>query len=127
MTKKVFVLIVSMMIIIMFPKFSIAATNYNIDVVNDLNNWLVKEDINSSEIQDRAQKVLGIINVVGVILSVIILMILGIKYMIGSIEEKAEYKKTMFYYILGAIILFIAPTLANIIYNLSVEITTVSV
>jgi len=44
-------------------------------------------------------------------------MVLGIKYMMGSAEEKAEYKKTMIPYIIGAILLFAATTIANAIYT----------
>ncbi|MEI3401230.1 MAG: hypothetical protein V8R51_02250 [Clostridia bacterium] len=43
---------------------------------------------------------------VGIVLSVVILIILGIKYMMGSAEEKAEYKKTMIPYLIGAVSVF---------------------
>lgn len=33
-------------------------------------------------------------------------MIIGIKYMTGSLEEKANYKKTMVPYLVGCVILF---------------------
>ena len=62
-------------------------------------------------------EILGIIQIVGIILSVGCLMILGIKYMMGSAEEKAEYKKTFIPYIIGAILLFAAAALAETIYD----------
>ena len=68
-------------------------------------------------VTDVAGKVLGFIQVIGVIVSVGILMILGIKYMMGSAEEKAEYKKVFIPYIIGAILLFSATTIANAVYN----------
>ncbi len=71
----------------------------------------------SNDIQDIGGKILGVLQTVGVILAVIILVILGIKYMMGSAEEKAEYKKTMIPYVVGAVCIFLAPTLANIVYN----------
>ncbi len=37
---------------------------------------------------------------------VIILIAIGIKYMLGSVEEKVEYKKHMMPYVLGAFVLF---------------------
>ena len=37
--------------------------------------------------------------------------------MMGSAEEKAEYKKTMIPYVVGAILLFAATTIANAVYN----------
>ena len=63
--------------------------------------------------------VIGIIQVVGIIISVVCLMVLGIKYMMGSAEEKAEYKKTFIPYIVGAVVLFAASALAKSIYNLA--------
>ena len=40
------------------------------------------------------------IKVVGTFLAVGILMVIGIKYVTGSVEEKANYKKTMIPYII---------------------------
>ena len=70
-----------------------------------------------TEIKDLGNKVIGILQTVGVVLSVVILVILGIKYMMGSAEEKADYKKTMIPYIIGAACIFLAPTIANMLYS----------
>ena len=56
----------------------------------------------SPEIQSAGNSIISILQTVGVVLSVVVLMIIGIKYMMGSAEEKAEYKKTMIPYIVGA-------------------------
>lgn len=69
--------------------------------------------------QTVGNKVIGVIQVVGIIISVVCLMVLGIKYMMGSAEEKAEYKKTFIPYIVGAVVLFAASALAKSIYNLA--------
>lgn len=74
-------------------------------------------DVTGTGIEDFGSKLLGILQTVGVILSVLVLTILGIKYMMGSAEEKAEYKKTMIPYIVGAACIFLAPTIANIVYK----------
>lgn len=66
--------------------------------------------------------IVGIIKVVGIILSVGCLMILGIKYMMGSAEEKAEYKKTFIPYLVGAILLFGAAAFASQIYGWATNI-----
>ena len=57
------------------------------------------------------------VRVIGTAISILMLTILGIKYLIGSVEEKAEYKKTMWPYLLGAIFLFAGSTIVNIIYE----------
>ena len=65
---------------------------------------------------------MGYINSIGIVVSVITLVVAGIKYMIASVEEKAEYKKTMIYYVVGALLLFSATTIPNILYNLTTGI-----
>ena len=71
----------------------------------------------TTEVQSLGQNIMGVIQVVGVVLAVIILMVIGIKYMMGSAEEKAEYKKTMIPYLVGAILIFAASNLASMIYG----------
>ena len=67
-------------------------------------------------------QLIGIITTVGVVVAVIILLVLGIKYMMGSASEKAEYKKTMIPYIIGFILLMTSTTVANLIYEISAEV-----
>ena len=69
------------------------------------------------EITSVGNSVVGILQVVGIVLSVVVLIVLGIKYMMGSAEEKAEYKKTMIPYIVGAALIFMASVLAQVIYQ----------
>lgn len=54
---------------------------------------------------NRAETVLGLIKYIGIIVSVVVLAIIGLKYMLSSVEGKAEYKKTMGPYILGCFML----------------------
>lgn len=74
------------------------------------------------ELQKKAGVILGVINVVGVVTSVITLMVVGIKYMLGSVEEKAEYKKTMGMYLLGAVLVFSITTVPSILYKIAQSI-----
>ena len=62
-------------------------------------------------------QIVTILTTIGIIASVIVLIVLGIKYMMGSAEEKAEYKKTMMPYVIGAALVFAASAIANILYN----------
>ncbi len=67
--------------------------------------------------KNKVNFVLGIINLIGTICSVVIIVMVGIKYMLGSVDEKAEYKKTMLNYMIGAFLLFSSTTLPNILYK----------
>ena len=70
-----------------------------------------------SQIENVGSSVVGILQTVGIVLSVVILIVLGIKYMMGSAEEKAEYKKTMMPYIIGAALIFAASALAQVVFK----------
>ena len=69
------------------------------------------------QIGEIGNTIIGVLQTIGVVLSVVILIVIGIKYMMGSAEEKAEYKKTMIPYIVGAVFIFAASVLANMIYG----------
>ena len=72
---------------------------------------------NTTQIDTVGQKIMGILQTLGIVVAVIVLMVLGIKYMMGSAEEKAEYKKTMIPYVVGAILIFGATTIANMVFQ----------
>ena len=76
----------------------------------------------SDQVLSVGKRIMGVIQTVGIVIAVIILMVLGIKYMMGSAEEKAEYKKTFIPYIIGAILVFAASTIANVVYNFATTI-----
>ena len=56
-----------------------------------------------TKIANIVNPIIGTIKVTGIVIAVIILTIIGIKFMTGSIEEKAEYKKMLPGYFIGAI------------------------
>lgn len=72
---------------------------------------------NVSEVTKLGNKIVGVIQVIGSILSVGILVLLGIKYMMGSTEEKAEYKKTMIPYLIGAVLIFASSNIAGMVFK----------
>ena len=73
-------------------------------------------------IDTLGNNIVKILQTVGVVLSVIILIVLGIKYMMGSAEEKAEYKKTLMPYLIGAALVFAASSIATIVYNFTTNL-----
>ncbi len=83
----------------------------------DLNQMKPDPPQNSETVVKKANKILGAVQVVGSIVSVVTLSVIGIKYMVGSVEEKAEYKKTMIPYIVGAILVFATSNLVKILYD----------
>ena len=62
--------------------------------------------------------IVNVVRTFGQAISVVILAIVGIRYIMGSIEEKAEYKQTMWVYIVAAILIFGGSTLTQIIFDM---------
>lgn len=71
------------------------------------------------EVFDMTKTIMTTITVIGIVVSIIMVMALGIKYMVESIEERAEYKRTMLPMLVGAILIFASSTLVSIIYSLA--------
>ena len=72
-------------------------------------------DGDAAKVEETAGKVVAVITNIGIVLSIIIPAVLGVKYMIGSAEEKAEYKKDMVPYLVGAVLLFGICTFVKIL------------
>ena len=68
-------------------------------------------------IKDLGNKIIGVLQAVGIVVSVVVVIVLGIKYMMGSVEEKAEYKKTMMPYLIGAALIFAASTISMMVMS----------
>lgn len=75
-----------------------------------------------SEFTEIGKQIIGMVQSIGSIIAVLVLVILGIKYMMGSAEEKAEYKKTMIPYLIGAILVFAAANIAGMVYNFAITL-----
>ena len=72
----------------------------------------------TEEIVDIGEKIVGIIQIIGTVVAVVIMVILGIKYITSSIEEKADIKKAMIPYVIGAILIFSTTSIVRVVYSL---------
>ncbi len=75
---------------------------------------------NSDIFQDKVGRILRVIQIVGSLVAIIALIVLGVKYMMGTIEEKAEYKKTLLPYFIGAMMVFGISNLLEIVYLVAI-------
>ncbi len=78
--------------------------------------------------QSRAVKmgnfIVSVVRYVGQGIAVITLIIIGIRYIFASVEQKAEYKKSMIPYVIGAILLFAGASVTNWIYEIFNDVST---
>ena len=71
------------------------------------------------DLKVKAGNIMGMIRNVAAIIAVIIIMVLGVKYMLGSVEEKAEYKKSFVPLIVGIVLVVSATAIASFIFNMA--------
>lgn len=79
-------------------------------------------DTDVNKVVNKVNPIIGTIKTVGIVISVVTLIVLGFKYMIGSVQEKAEYKKTMIPYLVGAILLVTVTQLVGLIADIVTNI-----
>jgi type IV secretory pathway VirB2 component (pilin) len=71
----------------------------------------------SAGLTTMAGKVVGLIRNIAVIGGVVILMILGVKYMLGSTEEKADYKKSLIPLVVGVLVVMAATQIMTFLVS----------
>ena len=84
----------------------------------DIENKVTYEEADTSEIVAKAGRIIALIRNIAVIAGVILLSILGLKYMFGSAEEKAGYQKSFVPLIVGIVVVMSATTIASLIFNM---------
>lgn len=62
--------------------------------------------------------VVGAITNVGSVVAIMALIIIGIRFVLGSVEEKAQYKESMKPYLIGAFLLFGILRIVDILYEI---------
>lgn len=116
--------LISIVLVIMIALLSISnvvlAANSTVDLSGKIDE-IAKGDssVTTDKLTNVGQTIVTIMQVVGIVVAVVVLLILGIKYMMGSAEEKAEYKKTMIPYLVGAVLIFASTTIVNVVYQLA--------
>lgn len=116
--------VISTLLLAIMLVASIAGTVLAFDpntVLNELNG---NGNVQTNDLTKVGNNIVTIIQVVGIVIAVIVLLVIGIKYMMGSASEKAEYKKTMIPYIVGAVLIFAGTSLVRVIYSLSTSVST---
>ena len=62
-------------------------------------------------------QIVNILTIIGFGLGLIVLILMGMQYMLSSVEKKADIKKQCHAYVLGAFLLFGASAILQLIYS----------
>ena len=116
--------VISTLLLAIMLVTSIARTVLAVDPNTVLNGLNGNGNVQTNDLTKVGNNIVTIIQVVGIVIAVIVLLVIGIKYMMGSASEKAEYKKTMIPYIVGAVLIFAGTSLVRVIYSLSTSVST---
>lgn len=106
--KKVFKILVIMLIIASITTITVYGFT-----VNELTGDTSKLNQADTDMIDVGNTAIFFISMIGSGIAIITLIMLGIKYMLGSVEEKASYKRTLLPYIIGALLVFGASVIAG--------------
>lgn len=96
---------ISVLLIAAMMLFTISITVFAVDPNGIISNMNNVNNVDTNSISTIGGQIANILSTIGIIVGVIVLLVLGIKYMMGSTSEKAEYKKTMIPYLVGIVLL----------------------
>ncbi|CDA30999.1 unknown [Clostridium sp. CAG:492] len=90
----------------------------------DIINNLTSNDENiikngAGKVTDIGSKIMTWMWIISIVVAVIVLMYTGLKFIVGSTQEKAEYKKSLMPLVVGVIILVFATTIVNVIFSIN--------
>ncbi len=127
LTKILIILIVFTMIsIINLNTTSYAGSVDNIFAQGE--NFLNKGDdpstvIDIGQTRETSNNIYNILFAIGVVLSVAIGMVIGIQFIMGSVDEKAKIKETLVPYVVGVFVIFSAFTIWKIVVSIGNDVT----
>lgn len=105
-------------------KITSSGATTNEDLLENLDDYKPGDIGEEAEFTKKVGVILGVLNIVGAIISVVTIILIGFKYMLGSVEEKASYKKVMMPWLIGAFLVFTVTTVPNMLYNVGKSITS---
>ena len=114
-TNRFIIVIFIIMLIVIFP-MTVKASDTGINPEDYAVGKIEQEDVGT--LATMTGNILATIRTIGVLASVIVLSIIGVKYMFGSLQEKADYKQDLFTYVFGCLLLMMATTIPSIIYDM---------
>lgn len=99
--------------------FTVATTTFAFDtnLIDEVKNQADNSNVNTTGVTTIAGNVLKVVRNVTVVLAVILITVLGIKYMMGSAEEKSGYQKSFVPLIIGIVVVAAATQIATMIFS----------
>lgn len=113
MRKTIFVIIIFVFVLAFFRTTSFAEDRITTDLYRTN---LTVED--TTYLFSKSAGVIKILRNIAVIVSILGITIIGIRYMAGSVEERSEYKETMYPLVVGCILIGTVPFMIEMILSI---------
>lgn len=123
--------IISLIAIVMLVLVSLSSQVYAADsIVNSGSDFLKlgKNEYNSNSpidegaLQNTSNDIYNIFFAIAVVIAIAVGMIIGIQFVMGSVDEKAKIKETLVPYVVGCVVIFSAFTLWKLVMEIGNEV-----
>lgn len=98
----------------------------NVEATGMIDNIQGSIDMNTqaaNSVTNFGKNLIGAIQVVGVGVAVIMLLYIAIKYLMAAPSEKADFKKTAVNYAIGAVVLFAAMAILELVQKVMTDLS----
>ncbi len=121
--KVLYIFIISIIFIVAFSSINIIYAADNPDsVMNGADKFVQKGEeqlnVDNKPLQNTSNFIYNLLLAIGIVIAVIVGMVIGIKYMTGSVEEKAEVQKIFVGYAVSCFVLFGAFGIWKFVVNI---------
>lgn len=127
---KIFVIII---IALIFETITFNASTYAstmTEYIEQGDSFLAKgstdDVIDENALKSTSTTIYNILFSIAIVLAVAVGMIIGIQFMLGSVDEKAKIKETLVPYVIGVFVVFAAFGIWKIVVNIGSDITQIS-
>ncbi len=121
--KVLYIFIISIIFIVAFSSINIIYAADNPDNIMDGADKFVQKgeeqlNVDNKPLQNTSNFIYNLLLAIGIVIAVIVGMVIGIKYMTGSVEEKAEVQKIFVGYVVSCFVLFGAFGIWKFVVNI---------
>lgn len=116
--KIVSILLIAVVLLSTLSQVCLASDSYT-SIIDTVDKAGQGEATEIGGLKTMAGKVIKAIRNIAAIIAILVITILGVKYMIGSTEERAEYKKSFIPLIVGVIVVVAASSIATALFSVA--------
>lgn len=105
-------ILIRILVLFILSMMLIMQTTYAVDDIIEAGGSFIKKGeqqqqaIQDSQIKTVSDQIYNILLAIGTVIAVIIGAILGIQFMVGSMDEKAKVKESLIPFVIGCVIIF---------------------